>query len=215
MRRLLCAVLLWIGCASLATAGTVRTFEHEFEAKDLRSLALDVPVGEIDVRGVDEPRVSVEVRVQCDRGDDDCRDAAEDVELVSRERGAELRLDFDGVDGLGDHEMSLDVELRVPLTMALDVDLAVGDLHVDGLNRDVRVEVGVGQVKVRMKEELVGSVDLEVGVGEATMGPDPRRRSRSRSRRFDLGEDVRWDEGTGEARIRIDVGVGGIDVRLR
>lgn len=215
MRRLLLVAPLLAGCVSVAFAGTVRTLSQEFESADVRAVQLDVPVGDIEIRGVDEDRISVEVSIQCDRGDSYCREDAELVELVARERRGELRLDFEGLSNHGDSEMSLDVELRLPAALALEVDLGVGELRVGELANHVRADVGVGQVRVRMKEELVGSVDLEVGIGDAKMRPDPRRRSRSRSRGIHLGDDVRWDDGAGEARIRIEVGVGGIDVRLR
>ncbi len=217
MRRLLCAALVLACSFTGASAGTVRTLEQQFDGADLRAVRLDLPVGDVEIQGVEDSRVFIEVRVQCDRGDDFCRDAANDVELVSRTRRNELRLDFDGVGDLGDHDMSLDIELHVPAALAVDVELGVGELRVGNLANDVTAEVGVGEVSVRMKEELVASVDLEVGVGEAKMRPDPRRRSRSRwrTRGIKLGDDVRWDEGTGEARIRVDVGVGGIEVRLR
>ena len=90
-----------------------------------------------------------------------------------------------------------------------------GDLTLGDMSGDVRADVGVGEVRVRTQEEYVASVDLEVGVGGASMRPDPRRRSRERSWGIKLGDDLRWNDGDGEAHIRIDVGVGDIDVRLR
>jgi hypothetical protein len=190
MRRLLLVPLLLTACVSVSSARTVRTFSQEFETADLRGVQLDVPVGDIEIHGVDEERISVEVRIQCDRGDSHCREDAEYVELVARERRNELRLDFDGLSDHDGSDMSIDVELRLPAALALEVDLGVGELHVGELASHVRADVGVGQVRVRMREELVGSVDLEVGIGEARLRPDPRRRSRSRSRMINLGDDV-------------------------
>lgn len=215
MRRFLMSALLCIVCATPLWAGTVRTFDQEFERGDVERLRLEVPVGEIEIRGVDGDRIVVEARVRCGRRDSRCRDDAEFVELEARERRGELRLHFDGLDDLDGHDISIDIEVRLPADLALELDLGVGDLTLGEMSGDVRADVGVGEVRIRTQEKYVASVDLEVGVGEASMRPDPRRRSRDRWWGIKLGDDLRWDDGVGNAHIRIDVGVGDIDVRLR
>ncbi|UCE01256.1 MAG: hypothetical protein JSW67_08070 [Candidatus Latescibacterota bacterium] len=210
--RILLLVVLLTACATPAAAETVRTFSREFEAAELRSLRLSVPVGAVEIRAGSSEQVVVDVRLRCDRGDDRCAEYAEKIELDHRERSHELRLEFDGPRHWDDdNDLSIEVQLEVPASLELELDLGVGDVQVFDVENHVAVDVGVGQVEVRMREELVRSVDLEVGIGDATMSP---RSSRSRSRSF-LGEDIRWRDGEGHARIAVDVGVGEVDVRLR
>jgi hypothetical protein len=74
----------------------------------------------------------------------------------------------------------------------------------------VRVELGVGDVNVLMRESDVNSVHLTVGVGDATL----RHPGHAQAVSGLLGRKVRWSDGTGPAHVNVDLGVGDIDVRL-
>ncbi len=62
-----------------------------------------------------------------------------------------------------------------------------------------------------MDESHVRSVDLDAGLGEVRMDYEGGRLEAS-----GLFDNVlRWDEGSGSSRLRLETGIGEIDVRLR
>ena len=62
-----------------------------------------------------------------------------------------------------------------------------------------------------MDAEFVQSVTLDSGIGESSVALDGQHISGKRS--F-LGDEVPWSESGGDARIRVDLGIGAIDVDL-
>jgi hypothetical protein len=100
----------------------------------------------------------------------------------------------------------------LPATLAIQVDMGVGDLEVRQVEGDVDVELGVGEADVRVPAKAVSSVECEVGVGDANVhGTDGERRSSG----LLIGRTVRWQGNEGGSRVHLEVGVGDADVWLR
>ena len=90
--------------------------------------------------------------------------------------------------------------------------MGVADLEITGQKEDLRVDIGVGKVRVRLPKESVGEAFIDVGIGQVrVLGSDGQPDQR---RSFLVGTDVHWDDGPGKAELDIEVGVGEVTVRL-
>ena len=87
----------------------------------------------------------------------------------------------------------------------------MGSLDIRDFENDITVDQGVGELTVTVPEERVDSVDIDAGVGEANLTYPGGSLETSGI----LGNDLRWNEGSGTARVRLDLGVGEVDMRLR
>ena len=90
--------------------------------------------------------------------------------------------------------------------------MGAGEVRISGLGRDLNVELGAGDIEIRMPEDAVRSVELQAGVGDAQL-----RRTRGSvetARAHLIGASVRWNEGRGDARVQAQVGAGDVDLVL-
>ena len=207
------AFLLATACliAPHANAATVRTIEEELRLETGEILDLDLPVGELRLRGTSDSKVEMVVEIECKRSRRRCESAAEDLELRTRQRGDKLRVDLDGWPTWGTSGLSVTVTVHVPEGHPVIVDMGIGKVDIRGLKSDLTIDLGIGDVEVEMDAEFVRSVTLDSGIGDSSVAFEGERIAGKRS--F-LGDEVRWSEGTGDARIRIDLGIGAIEVDL-
>lgn len=214
MKRLplLITVLLLAGTTAAMADVEIRRISKQFEVTAEQEILLDVPLGEVRIQAGDPGRVAIEVAVLCDSDSERCRERAEDVHLDASPRRHSLALDVRGYSNKLTHRPSVEVRLTMPADNDLEVELGVGELQIEDLTGDLEVEVGVGEVDLFVREEVVGTLRLSAGVGEANLYP--RQRGQDDSGFLFLGNEIVWDEGTGEAYLVIDVGVGEIDVTL-
>jgi hypothetical protein len=204
------AIVLFLA-APAQSDDTIRSFERSFDARGLQSLVLDIPVAEMEIEGSRSDRIEVEVIVECEWRKRNCEELADEIDLVSRKWDDELTLEVEGMKKWRSLGVSLDIRVRAPASLRLELDVGVGDIEIYGFRNDVYVDVGVGEVDVEMDESLVRSVALDTGLGEVQMSYTGGRLEAGGI--FD--NVLRWDEGSGPARLRLEAGVGEIDVRLR
>ncbi|MGA9753224.1 MAG: hypothetical protein WBS54_15690 [Acidobacteriota bacterium] len=208
-RTVVLAAILLMAVSSVWAKEKVRAEEKAYPASGAASLEVEVPVGGVDVRAYDGAEVKVAMAVLCDREDADCRENAQRIILDSSTSGKALHLE---VKGFPKHEGGISVELTISIPRGLDlsVSVGVGRCDVEGLSRDVKLEVGVGKATLTGKVSAVRSVKLDAGVGSAKLsvpGPSPKAQG------F-IGKSLSWSEGKGAARISVDVGVGDVKVDL-
>ena len=90
--------------------------------------------------------------------------------------------------------------------------MGVADLDIRGVEQDLRVDLGVGQLDLRLPEANFGEAFVDVGVGKVRfLGAGAPRDDR---RSFLIGSEVHWSDGEGKAELDIEVGVGEVKVRL-
>lgn len=205
-----------VGAAAPALADddvTVRTDSAALPVQGARLLTLEVPVGEVTVTAGDVDRVEARLEVRCDRGSRRCREKAADIRLRSQRSGDDLSMEVIGFPRHnGGKSLHADVEITVPRALAVRIEMGVGELEVRGVEGDVDVELGVGEVRVLVPESAVAEVTVDVGVGEANLRPRPKG---TRSSRFlFLGNEIDWDGGSGRSSISVELGVGEADVEL-
>lgn len=211
---------LAFAAASLLAAGpawaehpeTLRTLKVNLAADDATSLRIDVPVGEVEVEGTDDAQVVAHVDLNCSRPvKERCRQMARRIQINSGNSNGDLSVELDGwPKNLNNSGLSADVMVAMPRHLALTADLGVGEFEATGLVADLTLDIGVGEASIRALEKSVGRVDLEVGVGDASLRVGERRIEGSGF----VGRDLSWGDGPGKAALRVDCGVGEIDVRL-
>ena len=211
MKKLLLFTAITLGLAASAHSDEVRSFEREFDAGGFQTLQLDIPLGEVRIDGSSDDRIEVEVIVECEWRKKKCTERADKIDLVSHEWGDKIALEIDGLNKWRFIGMSLDVRVTAPAGMRLELDMGVGEVEIAHFENDLTVDLGVGELTIKMNQADVYSVDLDTGLGEASL-------------RYEGGEleasglfsnELRWNEGDGHAVVRVELGIGEIDVRLR
>lgn len=213
--RMFAAVVLLL-CAGFWAAPAARgekpsySFAQDYPVGEARSLALDFGVGELRVEASGGDQVRVELRIECGKPAEECGDLADKVRVVSRSNGRELAIDIKGPRGGSARDLKVAGRVLAPKSLALEVDMGVGDLAITGFERDLAVDLGVGDIDVRLPESAVRSVLLDAGVGKATLH---LKNGRIEGTGF-VSQGLKWANGAGAAAVGVDCGVGDVDVTL-
>ena len=184
-----------------------------FELEGAKRVRVEFPIGKFTLEGDDGPTIRVQVRVDCkDSGYEDCKANARRIRIDHSVNGNVFRLEFSGIskNWSGSH-MTVEAHVLVPRSLAAELNMGVGKADVAGIERDLDLELGVGELAVRGSQAHFRDVEAESGVGDATI---ETRLGRVRERGF-IGHSARWSEGGGTSFIRAHVGVGQASVDLR
>lgn len=194
-----------------SSSEAVAKSERALSAAGVSTLSVEAQVGEFTFKGETRSDVQVRLTVRCERPvKAACRDAARRITLGSSTRGETLAVKVEGWPKRRDDGLHLELDVSLPRDLALEADLGVGEVEVSGIDGGLSIDLGVGEVSVEAAESTVRRVSLEVGVGEASL----RVGGRVVEGKGFLGSDLEWKQGTGRAAVRIDCGVGEVDVRL-
>jgi hypothetical protein len=203
------AVLLWAIPASAKEV--VRSFRQQIPVRSAGKIHLDFPVGKLHVEGWDSPQVDLDVQIVCNRASSRCEDAAKDLRLVYNATGGQLEVEIrDWPHWGGTRGLNVDATIHIPRNLPLSTDLGVGELTIQGIAADVTVDLGVGEVHANLPKEAIGSAALDTGIGEASLVAAGRRYSSEGL----FTREIRWNQGTGRARVKVGCGVGEIHVTL-
>jgi hypothetical protein len=210
MRTVLLIAALAAGASVPARAEDLGTLEAKWPGGDVEELRVHFPVGELIFEASDTPEIHAQLSVRCRRGGNRCVERSRKLRLVTHVDGKTRYLELDGMPKFGSHGLEARLTIAVPRALAVDAEMGVGDLHAEGIVGDLRVELGVGEVTVLARQAGVKSVNLTVGIGDATLSHGGSSQSVSGL----LGRKVRWSDGAGAARVSVELGVGDIAVRL-
>jgi hypothetical protein len=183
--------------------------EDRYHLEDARRIDVNLSFGEVRVEGSDRSDVGVVLRLTCNRQDlDKCRRRGERIRVVPRIRKGKFVLKLKHtprgvIQGLRAH-----VELTVPRTVPLDVDLVGGDVFVTRMDADVAIAGGGGDVDVVARHDGTGNVNVKVVAGKAELWTGD-----GHMKGGGFPRSIRW-QGPGESRIDIDLGAGDARVRL-
>jgi len=203
------AALLWT--LPVNAKETVRHFTKEIPAAGVSLVDLDFSVGQVNVDAVDGPAVQLDVQLQCRNGSDSCREAAQKIRLVYSTDDGKLHVAIKDWPKLSHHGLEARIRVQMPRNLPLTADLGVGQMEIAGLEKDVKANVGVGQLTLTLPATAVGSVRADTGVGETNLLAGGKRYNSGGL----ITRTLHWDKGTGTAKISADCGVGEIDVRVR
>ena len=193
-----------------AADDVVRTIERQVSAAEASRISLDFPVGELVVEAGSGREVEVHVALECDGWRKArCEEAAKKVELVASS-GKNVNIQLKGWPRNGDRGLEGVFRVTVPRDLPLDAELGVGEMRISGLESDLSVNLGVGDVTVVMPESAVAEVHVDTGVGDANLSAGGQRIAGSGF----VGKELDWAKGSGKAEVEIDCGVGEAKVRL-
>ena len=200
-------VMMMTMLVTTARADDEVTRSHDFDLDGIEEVEFRSTVGSFEIiptRG-DELRVVLEIEGN-KRGFFRRSTDVSDMDLESRERGDTLILEFE------EENANANWIVEMPRTSSVErtsIQMGVGEVNVEIGGTELEVELGVGDVDINAPEDSVGRINLNVGVGDASMRG---------------GEVIDHDamfisqsiegEGNGTFDMEVDVGVGDISVRL-
>ena len=209
MRHTLLILAVMMVLPAAVFGGEVREIERSFAVEEQTTIRIDIPVAEVQIVGSSSDSVEAEFTATCHR-DHDCKEILAELDLESHGSRNTLRIDLVGYPKWGKGRVELEGVIRVPKNMEIEVEVGVGELEIKGLAGDLRVELGVGEINAWLDKTLTRSVTLDAGVGEVELyGAGTRLEGR---RSMLVGSEVHWDEGPGDLRAFLEVGVGEISV---
>jgi hypothetical protein len=229
----LAALVLPLSLVAIPAHAASRTLSEAFPIRSTDRLELRIPFGEVEIEAVDGRSVQVRVEATCDP-EDDCGNFLDRLRVESKIRGRTLSVRLEGVtfendihldgsddegdEGYGERrrhvdrhrKSSLRVIVQVPRSLRVDVKMGAGSLEIAGVGKDLNIDLGAGEIVVRSTDRSVGSIRVDLAVGEVQIHHGGRTRDYARI----LGGPVRWNEGRGESGIDVDLGAGSVDVTL-
>ena len=209
MKNVFLATLVALAAASAFADRVERREALTIPAAGFERIAITHGVGTLVIEGDDVADVGVELEVVCGSFRFNCDEKAKWIELSHRGHGDTLRIEVEGYPN-NSGGLSVDLVLRVPRRVAVDIERGVGDTTIRGIEGDVQVEAGVGDVDLEMREGGVRSLRIETGVGGADLRVGGRREGREGGFLF-LGNEIDW-HGDGASRVDVEVGVGSVKV---
>lgn len=212
MKLYLAAALFLIATSSAAIAAKSKELVETFTLEPGQSLRVDIAVGDLRFEAGTGQKVEVDLRVTCKWGSSNCDEALADVHVASYSSSRRLSLEIDGYPKWHMKWLQTKGTIRLPVAASLDVDMGVGAIEIEGLAGDQRIDLGVGDVKIWANKADIHSVAIDAGVGETNLHGVDRHVQEHRS--MFVGSELYWSDGPGEAKIKIDVGVGAVSVWL-
>jgi HAE1 family hydrophobic/amphiphilic exporter-1 len=189
-----------------------RRIDRAYRTDGVRGVDVSVGFGEVEIVGEDRATVAVEVRLAED-GDDVAgfERWSKRYRVTARRSGSRLDVEVHTPRIVLREDVDVQVTVRVPRGLPARVHLGVGSLTVRGLEDDVTLDLGIGEVALRMREEQVRDVRVALGIGEASLETPRRRRIEAASV---FGSGLSWKEGRGTAPVSVRLGIGEVAVVL-
>ncbi|MDJ0653480.1 MAG: hypothetical protein QNJ40_04945 [Xanthomonadales bacterium] len=176
-------------------------------------VSVRIPAGDVDVLASDGEDLTAELVIRCASEDSACARRLRDVSFVTRERrDGSISITLSRNSSTGYRDAEVQATIYVPKAAQLALDMTAGDLHVGPINACVEVDMGAGDVNVFARTSDYRSVDIDAGVGDASLSVDGRNFDAPRS--WLVGAQMEWRDGSGRCDMVVDLQAGDIDVRL-
>ena len=213
-RALLCiSLLLVLLVAPLPAQEVSKNLSIEPMVVGAESVNVEFKAGELRIVGADGDRLEAHLTATCRKGKPKCVRKLDQLRIVAISSGDGFELQFLGVNKRKAKRMDFEATVHVPRSSPVDVKMGVGELEVEGLGRDLAVDMWIGDLSVRMAQADVHSVMMDAGIGDAEIsvfGSDG-----SHHRPLLVGKEISWTDGAGSARLDLDLQIGGISVTLK
>lgn len=212
MRILLLSAIAALALSAPANADDrrVRDLNGSYATAGIRRVELRLPPGEIRIEPSTDGRLRAELGVFCAFDGDRCEERADRLSLETEVEGNTLELRVEGMPAVNLRGLNVRGRVLVPRGATLLVDMPAGELVIRGVEEDLDVDVGAGDVTISLRERHVRSVRVGVGIGDASLSVAGRSIEGSGW----LGHKVRWGEGPGSSRVAVSLGVGDVEVRI-
>jgi hypothetical protein len=205
--RTIIFLTMFTGGVAFAASEYVEDRALNLDAGGISALQIEAGAGSLEVTGVDGlDQIEVEAIITVPgRNDDKARNKIEsDLELTLEERGGKAILRSIFEDGIWDFGDSPSVQLivRMPAQLDLNVDDGSGSLVVENVHGDIELVDGSGSISM---SDVGGSVDVDDGSGSIDIRG--------------VGGDISISDGSGSITVRdvagsvvVDDGSGSINV---
>lgn len=204
LHALLAAIVLASGTALAAGDSDYVLREYTFPLTDIDEIEFHAGPGALEILPLDANEVRVLLEIESEeKGWFKRRRDVSDVELESDVRGRRLVLRQTA------KGTNTEWTVRMPAVARTTIDMSVGEIEADLGATELDLKLGVGSVDVTLPEDSTGTIDIEVGVGDARVRG---ARAVDQDRGF-ISQDVRG-YGKGSLDARIKLGVGDVVVRL-
>ena len=204
-----------VALAALILTGAVaraetRRIEQTFFAGNARSVEVDLTIGSLSIEGTDGRDAEVHLILTCDRADAElCERRANRIRLVPRLSGDHLSFRLKNTPRGLAGGIGAEMRLKIPRRLALEVDIAGGDVFITGMRHHIEVDSAGGDIDIGgVPQSGLQSVKVDVGIGKADLW---LRDGHIKGSGFPRS--ITW-RGSGSARIELDLGAGNANVRL-
>ncbi len=174
----------------------------QFEATAVQQLKINTGVGDITVEVTDSADISVNVKVRGSKSWFFGRADVSDATLNSSIQNGVLSLEV----SLDDTEQTWLV--KVPRQLALDLQLGVGSIRLDGTPGNIDADIGVGSFSAQLAVPEYKNIELSAGVGDVSLQSAVGKTQRSHV----VGAELDYI-GPGQRSMAVTIGVGDADVR--
>ena len=168
----------------------------------MQQLQINNGVGDITIEVTDSNQISVDVKVRGSKswffGRTDVSEASLESSIDQGVLSLEVPLD--------DTEQTWVV--KVPRQLALDIQLGVGSIEMDGNAGDINADIGVGSFAAKLAVPAYKNIELSAGVGDVSLQTTQGKTARSHL----VGAELDY-AGPGEHAMAVTVGVGDATVR--
>jgi hypothetical protein len=213
--RLLVGVLLGVAAFSSAAAALaqvdVRHMSQSYFAGDAQRVKIHLTFGSLEVEGTSERNAEVELTIQCRRDDvEKCRSRAERIRLQPSISKGTLHLNLKNTPRGQAQGLDAVMKVRLPSNLGLEVDISGGDVTVHGMTSDLEIDSGGGDVEATFPQDRVEYVKIDVGFGHASLWTKDGNRIEGSG----FPRSITW-RSTGTAKVEVDMGGGGAEIRLQ
>ncbi|MDP1930888.1 MAG: hypothetical protein Q8L60_05480 [Gammaproteobacteria bacterium] len=201
---LLISATILLGSYSFAADNATRT--QRIEVRGVEEIEIEGGVGSMDIERAAGTEMLIELEIKAERGWFGRRRNIDDIDLEIIKRGDRLIVKVNEQD-LDDIELHWHVQL--PEVDRTSINLGVGQIIAEVGNTELRVDLGVGEAKIRAPLAHAGRVEASAGVGSASISGA----NDLVSNRAFVSESV-YGYGNSTKRIEVNVGVGDVVVQL-
>jgi|GEM_PF-4326372 len=188
-----------------------RTVDQEISTDGARSVQIKQRIGDLAIRGGGGDSVRIEVQVRCaGTGTPDCRHAAAKVRIDWGRKGSRLEVRIIGTSRFSSRHIRINTTVKMPDTLPLETDTAIGNVTISDLKSDIEVDIGEGDAELTLKKKVVRRVNLDVGVGDARIVLGGTQIDDSGK----VLDAVDWSNPEGKTLVEVDVAIGDAVVKL-
>ena len=214
-------------------AEVVKEVQIHFEAKPDMEINFKAISGELVIRGTEGNEAVASMEVKCHYLTGECAEHFEDLEFETELRGNKLTVSPNMGLGFNKGNRLVKTVLSIPPVNNLIVKMAAGDTKISGINvnelyvdmhagelnidvesvkTSLNVDLGTGDVNIMVPEDSVREVNVDAGIGDASIRRNGRGINVPRS--FLLGAQTHQIISNEGAVVWVDVNVGNIGVNL-
>jgi hypothetical protein len=193
-----------------------KTQRFEADVTQAQSINLEIPAGQVAVVGTAGSKLIAEVKASCKdvkRLDKDACQAVLNELDWSKKIGKNTEIGLVPEKITRYDNIQIEVRVSLPADKNVNVNLAAGDLSVEGTSACITASVNAGQLHLKLKESQLASAELHAKVGDATL-TNLKGETRAGERSMLVGADLSWNKGTGACRAKAEVMAGAVHLTL-